>query len=196
MYLPCLRPVQSPSSPPPAELATPALLQLHTPPLSPTSPIPLPAPPSPLLTPPSPLPAPPSPLPTCLMPPHSVPLTLILSSRPRFTEASQSPLSSPCLVPPSSPPVQVSLSFPADADVPGTVTPDTSITEGLPGLDFERYLQPAVRCSLSPREPAVAEMLSPMVIDVEMESPLAPSEETPQEEVSTPTGTVCVLGYG
>uniref|UniRef100_A0A8C8H6S0 Discs, large (Drosophila) homolog-associated protein 5 n=1 Tax=Oncorhynchus tshawytscha TaxID=74940 RepID=A0A8C8H6S0_ONCTS len=70
------------------------------------------------------------------------------------------------------------------------------IHKGLPGLDFERYLQPAVRCSLSPREPAVAEMLSPMVIDVEMESPLAPSEETPQEEVSTPTGTVCVLGYG
>uniref|UniRef100_A0A4W5Q4N9 Discs, large (Drosophila) homolog-associated protein 5 n=1 Tax=Hucho hucho TaxID=62062 RepID=A0A4W5Q4N9_9TELE len=68
--------------------------------------------------------------------------------------------------------------------------------EGLPGLDFERYLQPAVRCSLSPREPAVAEeMLSPMVIDVEMESPLAPSEETPQEEVLTPTGTVCVLGH-
>jgi hypothetical protein len=30
MYLPCLRPVQSPSSPPPADLATPALLQLHT----------------------------------------------------------------------------------------------------------------------------------------------------------------------
>eukprot|EP00063_Salmo_salar_P089616 XP_014064451.1 PREDICTED: lysine-rich arabinogalactan protein 17-like isoform X2 [Salmo salar] len=110
---------------------------------------------------------------------------------PRFTEASQSPLSSPCLVSPSSPPaVQVSLSFPADADVPGTVTPDTSITEDIPGLAFERYLQPTVRCSLSPREPAVAEeMLSPMVIDVEMLSPLAPSEENPQEEVSTPTAS-------
>ncbi|XP_045078698.1 disks large-associated protein 5-like isoform X1 [Coregonus clupeaformis] len=108
-------------------------------------------------------------------------------ARPRLTEASLSPLS--CLVPPSSPPaVQVSLGFPADADVPVTVTPDTSITEGIPGLDFERYLQPAVRCSLSPRELAVAEeMLSPMAIDVEMETPLAPSGEPPQEEVSTPT---------
>ncbi|CDQ73486.1 unnamed protein product [Oncorhynchus mykiss] len=79
------------------------------------------------------------------------------------SESSNLPTPSPCLVPPSSPPaVQVSLS---------SVTPDTSITEvsGLPGLDFERNLQPAVRCSLSPREPAVAEMLSPMVIDVEME---------------------------
>lgn len=41
----------------------------------------------------------------------------------------------------------------------------------LPGLDFERYLQPSLRCSLSPRK-----ALSPMV-DVEMESPRSQTED-------------------
>ncbi|XP_045065713.1 disks large-associated protein 5-like isoform X2 [Coregonus clupeaformis] len=108
-------------------------------------------------------------------------------SRPKPTKASLSPLSSPCLVP-SSPAVQVSLSFPADADV--TVTPDTCVTEGLLGLEFERYLQPVASCSLSQQEPAVAEeMLSPMAIDVEMESPVAASGEPIREEVLTPTAS-------
>uniref|UniRef100_A0A4W5KVQ0 Discs, large (Drosophila) homolog-associated protein 5 n=1 Tax=Hucho hucho TaxID=62062 RepID=A0A4W5KVQ0_9TELE len=106
-------------------------------------------------------------------------------ARPKPTEDSLSPLSSPCLVP-SSPTVQVSLSFSADADV--TVTPNTYITEGLLGLEFERYLQPVASCSLSPRELVVAEeMLSPMAIDVEMESPMAQSGEPTWEEVSSPT---------
>ncbi|XP_036811921.1 disks large-associated protein 5 isoform X1 [Oncorhynchus mykiss] len=106
-------------------------------------------------------------------------------ARPKPTEDSISPLSSPCLVP-SSPTVQVSLSVSANADV--TVTPNSYITESLLGLEFERYLQPVASCSLSPRELAVAEeMLSPMAIDVEMESPMAQSGEPTWEEASSPT---------
>ncbi|KAM9411321.1 disks large-associated protein 5 isoform 2-T2 [Salvelinus alpinus] len=113
-------------------------------------------------------------------------------ARPKPTEDSLSPLSSPCLVPsspclvPSSPTVQVSLSVPATADV--TVTPNTYITESFLGLEFERYLQPVASCNLSPRELAVdEEMLSPMAIDVEMESPMAQSGEPTWEEASSPT---------
>ncbi|CDQ72558.1 unnamed protein product [Oncorhynchus mykiss] len=106
-------------------------------------------------------------------------------ARPKPTEDSISPLSSPCLVP-SSPTVQVSLSVSANAGV--TVTPNSYITESLLGLEFERYLQPVASCSLSPRELAVAEeMLSPMAIDVEMESPMAQSGEPTWEEASSPT---------
>ena len=41
----------------------------------------------------------------------------------------------------------------------------------IPGLDFEQYLQPSLRCSLSPRDTVGMETLSPMAEDVEMESP-------------------------
>lgn len=46
----------------------------------------------------------------------------------------------------------------------------------IPGLDFERYLQPSLRCSLSPRGSVAVEMLS-MGTDVEMESPKGEAEE-------------------
>lgn len=46
----------------------------------------------------------------------------------------------------------------------------------MPGLDFERYLQPSQRCSLSPRETVAVETLSPMAVDIELESPQVPSE--------------------
>ncbi|XP_015248596.1 PREDICTED: disks large-associated protein 5 isoform X1 [Cyprinodon variegatus] len=55
-------------------------------------------------------------------------------------------------------------------------TPDGSIIEEIPGLDFERYLQPSLRCSLSPRGSVAVEMLS-MGTDVEMESPKGEAEE-------------------
>ncbi|TNN04068.1 hypothetical protein fugu_001097 [Takifugu bimaculatus] len=64
---------------------------------------------------------------------------------------------------------------------------NTPVVEELPGLDFERYLQPSQRCSLSPREIASIEMLSPMAVDVEMESPKVQSEELlPQQKAALP----------
>ncbi|XP_064808835.1 disks large-associated protein 5 [Oncorhynchus masou masou] len=93
-------------------------------------------------------------------------------ARPKPTEDSLSLLSSPIVS--------------ANADV--TVTPNSYISESLLGLEFERYLQPVASCSLSPQELGVAEeMLSPMAIDVEMESPMAQSGEPTWEEASSPT---------
>ncbi|KAL0983920.1 hypothetical protein UPYG_G00134780 [Umbra pygmaea] len=84
--------------------------------------------------------------------------------------------------------VQVSLSFSADTDLPVTMTPDTSVTEGLPGLDFERYIQPNAGCSWSPQEQCVTEeMQLPVVVDVEMESPVAASVEPTHIDILTPT---------
>uniref|UniRef100_A0AAQ6ILI1 Discs, large (Drosophila) homolog-associated protein 5 n=1 Tax=Anabas testudineus TaxID=64144 RepID=A0AAQ6ILI1_ANATE len=51
-------------------------------------------------------------------------------------------------------------------------TPDSSVVEEIPGLDFERYLQPSQRCSISPRDTVAIETL-----DVEMESPRGQSED-------------------
>ncbi|XP_026171376.1 disks large-associated protein 5 isoform X2 [Mastacembelus armatus] len=50
-------------------------------------------------------------------------------------------------------------------------TPDSSVVEEIPGLDFERYLQPSQRCSPSPRGTVAIETLSPMAMDVELDSP-------------------------
>nr|XP_057918421.1 disks large-associated protein 5 isoform X2 [Doryrhamphus excisus] len=58
-------------------------------------------------------------------------------------------------------------------------TPD--IVE-IAGLDFERYIQPSQRCSLSPERPVSMETLSPMTVDVKMESPAGPSEHLTQQE--------------
>lgn len=61
----------------------------------------------------------------------------------------------------------------------------------MPGLDFERYLQPSLRCSLSPAEEVAMETLSPMATpasmapDVEMESPKGQSESQAQQEMGT-----------
>ncbi|XP_042363726.1 disks large-associated protein 5 isoform X1 [Plectropomus leopardus] len=66
-------------------------------------------------------------------------------------------------------------------------TPDSSAVEELPGLDFERYLQPSQRCSLSPRD-TVAVELSPMAVDVEMESPRSQSEDLLTQQQPGPDG--------
>ena len=56
------------------------------------------------------------------------------------------------------------------------------VHQGVQGLDFERYLQPAVRCSLSPR--ATTEMSD--AADVEMESPAARLPDITQEDMMSP----------
>ncbi|XP_047465939.1 disks large-associated protein 5 isoform X2 [Mugil cephalus] len=66
-------------------------------------------------------------------------------------------------------------------------TPDSSIVEEIPGLDFERYLQPSQRCSLSPME-TVSKEMSPMAVDLEMESPRVEPDVLSQQE---PDGRVC-----
>ncbi|KAM3591706.1 uncharacterized protein V6R79_006064 [Siganus canaliculatus] len=85
---------------------------------------------------------------------------------------------------------QSAISSPAPPDVVKSVeaqesvchTPGSSVVEEIPGLDFERYLQPSQRCSLSPRETVAMEAMSPieafspMAVDVEMESPRGQSE--------------------
>ncbi|KAK9530622.1 hypothetical protein VZT92_012110 [Zoarces viviparus] len=76
---------------------------------------------------------------------------------------------SPCVTPISSPPAVQGL---LEAHGSVCLTPDISVVQEIPGLDFERYLQPSQRCSLSPRE-----VLSPVVVDVEMESPSAQTED-------------------
>ncbi|CAL8302124.1 unnamed protein product [Lota lota] len=70
-------------------------------------------------------------------------------------------------------------------------TPDNSVIENVPGLDFERYLRPSERCSLSPGAVAM-DTLSPMAADMEIGSPMAEAgsgDLLPQEEaLSTPAG--------
>uniref|UniRef100_A0A7N8YPE1 Discs, large (Drosophila) homolog-associated protein 5 n=1 Tax=Mastacembelus armatus TaxID=205130 RepID=A0A7N8YPE1_9TELE len=46
-----------------------------------------------------------------------------------------------------------------------------TVMSEIPGLDFERYLQPSQRCSPSPRGTVAIETLSPMAMDVELDSP-------------------------
>ncbi|CAM4320395.1 unnamed protein product [Leuciscus chuanchicus] len=57
--------------------------------------------------------------------------------------------------------------------------------EDATGLDFERYLQPSVRDSMSPG--LAAERFSLGVEDAEMESPVAPAEERPLDVLATLT---------
>ncbi|XP_035002659.2 disks large-associated protein 5 isoform X1 [Hippoglossus stenolepis] len=104
-----------------------------------------------------------SPPPVCQAPEPSSCLSFTLS-----------PCVSPCQPPMSSPPaVQGHI----EAQDSVCCTPDTSVVEEIPGLDFERYLQPSLRGSLSPRETVAMETLSPMAVDVEMESPRGPSDD-------------------
>ncbi|XP_013769273.1 disks large-associated protein 5 isoform X1 [Pundamilia nyererei] len=83
------------------------------------------------------------------------------SSAPSFTL-------SPCATP-----SQPSVSSSAVQGLVETLchTPDSTVVEEISGLDFERYLQPSDRCSLSPRDTVATETLSPMAVDVAMESP-------------------------
>ncbi|XP_023670201.2 disks large-associated protein 5 isoform X1 [Paramormyrops kingsleyae] len=80
-----------------------------------------------------------------------------------LSELSQSaPQPTPCAAPDST--------QSPTADVDMSSTPDSSYVEYLTGLDFERYLRPPIRSSLSPWRPASAEA-SPMAVDVNADSP-------------------------
>ncbi|XP_008300146.1 disks large-associated protein 5 [Stegastes partitus] len=93
----------------------------------------------------------------------------------------QPPISSPNII--SSPAVQ----GPVETHQSVCHTPESSIVEEIPGLDFERYLQPSLRGSLSPRETVATETSSPMAVDVEMESPRGATEDLlTQQEPALP----------
>ncbi|XP_034049392.1 disks large-associated protein 5 [Thalassophryne amazonica] len=72
---------------------------------------------------------------------------------------------------------------PVDTPEPTGATPDNSVIEDIPGLDFELYLQPSQQCSLSPRERVDSKTLSPMTVDVEFKSPVSRSEDVPTQHV-------------
>ncbi|XP_049916531.1 disks large-associated protein 5 isoform X2 [Epinephelus moara] len=105
--------------------------------------------------------------------------------------ASLSFMLSPCVTP-CQPPIAPSPAVQAQPSV--CYTPDSSVVEEIPGLDFERYLQPSQRCSLSPRA-TVAVELSPMAVDIEMESPRSQSEDllTQQEPAHPAVSSVFTL---
>ncbi|XP_061765068.1 disks large-associated protein 5 isoform X2 [Nerophis ophidion] len=102
---------------------------------------------------------------------------------------------------PSSTPCQCSSTQTTSPAVPSSkgtpksmcTTPDSTVVEEIPGLDFERYLQPSHRCSLSPMEPVTMETLSSMTVDVEMESPKSQSEHLTQQEGADSTGVLASL---
>ncbi|XP_062330549.1 disks large-associated protein 5 isoform X2 [Osmerus eperlanus] len=103
---------------------------------------------------------------------------------PARVESSLLPLSSPS--PMSSSPPAIQISSPAllsSPDVCDSPLHDDSISEGVPQLDFERYLQPATRPSLSPQAALGSEMSSP-TMDVEMDSPGAQPGDHTQDEVT------------
>ncbi|XP_070783231.1 disks large-associated protein 5 [Enoplosus armatus] len=96
---------------------------------------------------------------------------------------------SPCVTP-SQPPISSppAVQGPVEAQESVCHTPDGSVVEEIAGLDFERYLQPSQRCSMSPRETVAIETLSPMAVDVEMESPRGQFEDLlTQQEPALPT---------
>lgn len=97
---------------------------------------------------------------------------------------------SPCVTP-SQPPVSPSPAVEASESV--CQTPDASVVEEIPGMDFERYLQPSLRCSLSPQATVAVETLSPMAVDVEMESPGGPSEDLPSQREPAGPGVSSML---
>ncbi|RXN04556.1 disks large-associated 5-like isoform X3 [Labeo rohita] len=73
---------------------------------------------------------------------------------------------------------------PTSTDVEMTGIQDA---EGTTDLDFERYLQPTVRCSMSPVQSPAAERFSLGTVDAEMESPVTQAEERPVDVLATPT---------
>ncbi|KAK5905711.1 hypothetical protein CgunFtcFv8_001641 [Champsocephalus gunnari] len=97
---------------------------------------------------------------------------------------------SPCVTP-SQPPVSPSPAV--EASESACQTPDASVVEDIPGMDFERYLQPSLRCSLSPQATVAVETLSPMAVDVEMESPGGPSEDLPSPREPAGPGVSSML---
>lgn len=119
------------------------------------------------------------------------------------SDVNKCPQISPCKSPESSQASvpSESLSFPLSPTVSCTPrpvqnllnaqdsTPNSSVNEDNPGVDFERYLQPSQRDSLSPRQPFVME--SPVTMDVE--SPRGESEHPVTQTVSTTLPTVPAL---
>ncbi|KAK3559541.1 hypothetical protein QTP86_013516 [Hemibagrus guttatus] len=88
--------------------------------------------------------------------------------------------------------------FPAPSDKTDTCVNERSIGadfkvtknedgESVPGLDFERYLQPTARCSLSPVQSMAVERFSLGLEDAEMESPQAQADEPVHDALMTPT---------
>ncbi|KAG7491486.1 hypothetical protein MATL_G00004020 [Megalops atlanticus] len=112
------------------------------------------------------------------MSPPTTPLTL------------QAPMSS------CTPTVCCTVSPAIPADVHMGITPDTSYSEGAPGLDFERYLQPTLRSSLSPQAPVAMEAASllatPTMADVQMDSPEPQQEQMPDRNALTDTAPALV----
>ncbi|XP_014915457.1 disks large-associated protein 5 isoform X2 [Poecilia latipinna] len=89
---------------------------------------------------------------------------------------SPSPCQTAAVQPPSrSPSDQV----PMETQPPSSPTPDASVVEEIPGLDFERYFQPSQRCSMSPGDTVAIELSPSVGADVEMESPKGQPEELP-----------------
>nr|XP_019939072.1 PREDICTED: disks large-associated protein 5 isoform X1 [Paralichthys olivaceus] len=102
---------------------------------------------------------------------------------------------SPCASP-SQPPISALPAVQGHIEALDSVccTPDTSVVEDIPGLDFERYLQPSQRGSMSPRETVAVETLSPMAVDVEMESPRGQSDDLlTQHEAAAAVPSVLTL---
>ncbi|XP_054624761.1 disks large-associated protein 5 [Dunckerocampus dactyliophorus] len=99
-----------------------------------------------------------------------------------------SPSSTPCQQHPSSPTVTGSPAVQSSKENPRsmcTIT-DSAVIEKIAGLDFERYLRPSQRCSLSPAKPVSMETLSPMTVDVTMESPTCQSGHLTRQEEALP----------
>ncbi|XP_023285101.1 disks large-associated protein 5 isoform X1 [Seriola lalandi dorsalis] len=122
--------------------------------------------------------------PRCSLSPRKTPLVSQAPEPSSSLSFSLSPCASPSQ-PPIFPPAAVQGHVQAQESV--CCTPDSSVVEEIPGLDFERYLQPSQRCSLSPRGAVAIETLSPMAVDVEMESPRSQSEDLlTQQEPAMP----------
>ncbi|MEQ2271744.1 hypothetical protein XENORESO_008593 [Xenotaenia resolanae] len=112
--------------------------------------------------------------PRCSLSPRKAPVSVQQTPQP---PSALSFTLSPCVTPGqptiSSPAEQV----PMETQLSVSATSDGSVIEEISCLDFERYLEPSERCSLSPRATVTIEMLSPMGADVEMESPKGQPEE-------------------
>ncbi|XP_069547472.1 disks large-associated protein 5 [Brachyistius frenatus] len=106
---------------------------------------------------------------------------------PAEPSAALSFMLSPCLTPSQPPISSPAAQGPVETQQSVCQTPDSSVIEEISGLDIELYLHPSQRCSLSPREAVATETLSPMEVDVEMESPRGqPEELLSQQEPALP----------
>lgn len=75
-------------------------------------------------------------------------------------------------------------SSPSSADVEMTGPQDA---ESATGLDFERYLLPSLRDSVSPEQSLAADRFSLGVMDAEMESPVSQPDESHVDVLASPT---------